>query len=156
MSAQKKSATQNKPWHKKWWAITLMVIFVGPVALATVYGVIVGVEESSTRDPSTNQSSANQQSTIKYIQPDWEITNTETVGTKYVVASGYLINRTDETGVADCNIEFYDRETEWAGGKGFGGRELKPNEKYDFTIQVEVEHVGLIAKQNIDCEDGVY
>jgi hypothetical protein len=155
MKAQKKSAKQNEPWYKKWWAITLMVIFVGPVALATVFGIIAGVQETS-KNPSSNQPNNNQRATASYIQPDWEITNTETVGTKYVVASGYLINRTGESGVAECIIEFYDRETKWAGGKGFGGRELKPNERYGFTIQVEVEHVGLVAKQNIYCEDGVY
>jgi hypothetical protein len=124
--------------------------------IAVVYGIFTASQEAS-KTPATSQpvEKKSQQSSIKYIQPEWKITNTEVVGSTYIVATGYLVNQTNETGVADCNIEFYDREIKWAGGKGFGGRELKPNERYDFTVQVEVTNTGFIAKQNIDCEDGV-
>lgn len=145
----------KKPWFKRWWAIILMLFFGAPIAIAIVFGVIVGIEEGS-KNKESGQPKSHQETKITYIQPSWKITNTETVGTKYIVATGYLFNNTDKTGIADCNIEFYDRELSWAGGKGFGGRELQPNERYDFTVQVEVANVGLISKQNIDCEDGVY
>lgn len=155
METQKKT----RPWYKKWWIITLLVIFVAPPVLGTIFAVPGAIKQANDQsgqrssDPKPAQS---KQTKIKYIQPRWEITKAEIVGSNYIVASGYLLNISEETGVADCNIEFYDREVKWAGGKGFGGRELKPNERYDFTVQVEVDNTGLISKQNIDCEDGVY
>lgn len=152
---QSNKKSSKKLWYKRWWAIILTLFFGTPIAIAIVFGVIVGIEESS-KSKESGQPKNSQHAKINYIQPEWKITNTETVGTKYIVATGYLINSTDKTGIADCNIEFYDRELNWASGKGFGGRELKPNERYDFTVQVEVANVGLISKQSIDCEDGVY
>lgn len=156
---------QTKKWYKKLWIMIPLGIFVAPVVIitliATIYGIFTATQETS-QSPNGNQAASqasenkNQQSTVKYIQPEWEITNTETVGSTYIVATGYLMNRTSEAGIADCNIEFYDREIKWAGGKGFGGRELQPDERYDFTVQVEVTNTGLISKQNIDCEDGIY
>src|SRR3990167_3418304 len=146
MKAQE-STKQAKPWYKKWWAITLLAIFVAPPTLGIMFALPGAIKQTNDQSGqrSSDQPAQSKQTTIKYIQPKWEITHTEIVGAQYIVASGYLLNNTQEPGVADCNIEFYDREIKWAGGKGFGGRELKPNERYDFTVQVKVDNTGLIS-----------
>lgn len=144
MAAQKQSVKQDKPWYKKWWGVALIVV----VALSAVSALV------ETDKPSTKESpqQAPTQSGVSFINPEKKITGTETVGGKYVVVTGYLLNNTDKVGMADCNVEFYDREMQWAGGKGLGGQNLEPGQRYDFTVQVEVEHTGLIDKQGINCE----
>lgn len=148
----------KKPFYKKPKFIKYIVIPYALIMFVSLGISAVNYEadpaaETFQSEPTNN---SDQQNSLNYIQPKWEITDTEIVGLNYIVATGYIINRTGDAGIADCNIEFYDRETSWAGGKGFGGRELQPNERYNFTVQVEVDHTGLIAKQNIHCEDGVY
>lgn len=159
---QPNKKTKKKAWYRHPVAIVFLGIPIAFIGLTTMAAVIYAIatyegpinEESSTN--TSQQKDENNQTSINYIQPKWEISSTETVGTTYIVATGYLVNQTEETGIADCNIEFYDREVKWAGGKGFGGQELEPGERYDFTVQVEVANTGLISKQNIDCEDGIY
>lgn len=101
---------------------------------------------------SDSSQGSQQQPSIHFIDPQKEITDTRTVGTQYIIVDGYLLNDTSEEGRADCNVEFYDHELNWAGGKGLGARTLKPGERYNFTLQVEVKHTGLVSKQGINCE----
>jgi hypothetical protein len=71
MNAQKKSAKQNKPWYKKWWGITLIVI----LALATLSA--VAPEERVEKKPAPQ---ASQQAQEKK-QPKYEI---KIAGSRYV------------------------------------------------------------------------
>lgn len=143
MSKQKKPVKQSKPWFKKWWGILLIIFVIIPAVIAAI---------TPSRQKTDDNVQQSQQPSIHYINPTKDITNTKTVGTKYIIVTGYLLNDTKEAGVADCNVEFYDHELKWAGGKGLGGRTLEPGERYNFTVQVEVEHTGLVAKQGINCE----
>lgn len=155
---------QKTRWYKKWWGILIIVTIVLYFGSALLLRFTTDPSAPKKAEPSAESSeekrttpkSEPKESSINYISPRWEITKSETVGFKYIVSTGYLINETGETGIADCNIEFYDREIEWAGGKGFGGQTLKPGERYDFTVQTEVTDTRLISKQNIQCEDGLY
>ncbi len=138
MSRQKKVKSAEKPWYRKWWGVAILILIaISAIGAAT---------KNQTNEPSEPQIRTN------YIQPEWKITNTEVVGSQYIVVTGYLRNQTDEQGAADCIVEFYDRENNWARGKGLSRYALEPGQTYEFTLQVEVEHTGLIAKQNVHCE----
>ena len=156
--SKKKSGKQSKPWYKKWWGILLLIVFGFPIAittLVTIIALIIGItnvaSNPSSLDTAIEQQESSNQPAVNYIEPDRDILSAEIVGTKYIVVTGYITNQTKKVGDADCIVEFYDHEMNWAGGKGLGGRTLEPGERYDFTVQVEVEHTGLVAKQGIYC-----
>ncbi len=151
---------QNKSkWYQKKWVKVIAISYgalVGLFMLGTIIASLAGTLQDEATDNQgagdTESKPAQQEKAVQYISPAWKLNDSKFVGTKYIVVSGKLTNTTGVTGIADCIVEFYDRENKWAGGKGLGGgREMKPGEEYQFTVQAEVEHVGLIARQNIHC-----
>lgn len=74
MRAQKKSQKQTKPWYKKWWGITLIVIF----SLAVLSA--VASEDQDRLDKKTSTDKTGQQAQAAK-QPKYEI---KIAGSRYV------------------------------------------------------------------------
>jgi hypothetical protein len=91
MSAQKKTVKQDKPWYKKWWGITLIVILV----LATLSAL---TSEDQSKKQSAKQPSQQAQ---EQKQPKYEI---KIAGSRYVdPATRSLTFTVKNIGEADGN-----------------------------------------------------
>jgi len=142
----KKSQKQTKPWYKKWWGITLIVIFALTVLSATAS------EDQSKKQP-TKQTS---QQTQEQKQPQYEI---KIAGSHYVDPATRSLtftvkNVSDVEGNPSCDVTLQNDTGTY---KGFDtvtwNTPLKPGETkyFEGNFIITNEGAAYATKSHVRC-----
>lgn len=116
MEAQKQPNKQKKRWYKKWWGITLLVVFVAPPVLGILFALPSAIEQASKEENSstTNQQQASQQAQTEAQQA--AIAKRQSVIDKY--SASYCKNHTNvqmrnDKVLTDGGWPTYDGKRNW-------------------------------------------
>jgi len=145
---------KHKPWYKKLWIVIPLGIFVAPViiitVIATVYGMITAVQESSkTTDEKPQQT---QQTTIPKSAKGY-VDDKQIIAQNHVQFVGAVVNTGESTARFNCHAEASDTNDELIGSKLVKTPELKPGESYSYTVDFETSKPATLIKYSrLTCE----